>query len=122
MLTGTVTVQYDGQAHDAKVDMRLLARLEESGLSFIKTCRLVNSVRESGDYESFPFARVSMTIGALLRSAGVKVDDDAVMADMMGEMGVVNAIGVINEMAMIAFPAREPAKKNAAEVTATQSP
>jgi len=113
MLTGTLTVRHAGADHEVKVDMRLLARLEESGLSFIKTCRLVNSVRESGDYESFPFARVSMTIGALLRSGGVNVDDDVVMAETMAENGIVNALGVINEMAQIAFPDRTPAKKNA---------
>lgn len=115
MLTGTLTVGHAGADHEVKVDMRLLARLEELGLSFIKTCRLVNSVRESGDYESFPFARVSMTIGAVLRNGGVKVDDDAVMAEMMAEMGVVNAIGVINQMASIAFPDRIGTKKNEGE-------
>jgi len=114
MLTGTVLIPFGGGEHDAKVDMRCLARLEEVGLSFIKTCRLVNSVRESGDYESFPFARVSMTIGAVLRNAGVKVDDDAVMTEMMAEQGVINAIGVINTMANIAFPERPSAKKDEA--------
>lgn len=111
MITGTVEIAVGETVHPVKVDMKTLARLEELGLSFIKTCRLVSQVQESKDYESFPFARVSMTIGAILRNSAVVVSDDDIMAAMMADHGVVNAVKAVNDIAVIAFPERPGAKK-----------
>lgn len=111
MITGTVDIAIGESVHAVKVDMRTLARLEELGLSFIKTCRLVSQVQESKDYESFPFARVSMTLGAVLRNSANQVSDDEIMAAMMSDGGVINAVKAVNDIATIAFPERPGAKK-----------
>jgi hypothetical protein len=115
MITGTISVTVGTDTHEAKVDFKTLARLEESGLSLMKTCTMINKVRQENDPASFPFARVASTVGVILRGNGVKVADEAIYASYLENTDVVGAMSAIDAIAKIAFPEREPEKKAEAD-------